>query len=73
MPGASNQKKIAIDLNIRQASIAVKEAMDIVILWKRGNKKIDTQVKPISPSTQVSVFNEKFQMKTQLEWDVLRN
>ena len=48
MKQASNLKKIAIDLNIRQATIAVAESMDIVILWKRGNKKIDTQVKPIS-------------------------
>jgi hypothetical protein len=68
-----NQKKIAIDLNIRQATIAVTEPMDIVILWKRNQKKIDTRVKPISPETQMTVFNEKFQMKTQLEWDPLRN
>ena len=73
MNKSQNQIKVAIDLNIRQAIIAVKEDMDIVILWKRGNKKIDTQVKPITPETQQSVFNEKFQMKTQLEWDVLRN
>ena len=53
--------------------MAVKEPMNIVILWKRGQKKIDTQVKPITPETQTSVFNEKFQMKTQLEWDSLRN
>ena len=55
-----NQKKIAIDLNIRSASIAVTEPMHIVILWKRGTKKIDTQVKPITPEAQMSVFNEKF-------------
>lgn len=47
--------------------------MHIVILWKRGTKKIDTQVKPISIDKPYSVFNEKFQMKTQLEWDSLRN
>jgi hypothetical protein len=47
--------------------------MHIVILWKRGTKKIDTQVKPISPEKPNSIFNEKFQMKTQLEWDSLRN
>ena len=64
---------MAIDLNIRQASIAVKESYDIVILWKRNQKKIDTRVKPISPENPVSYFNEKFQMKTQLEWDPLRN
>lgn len=68
-----NQKKVSIDLNIRQANIAVEESMHIVILWKRGTKKIDTQVKPISPEKPSSIFNEKFQMKTQLEWDSLRN
>ena len=47
--------------------------MDIVILWKRGSKKIDTLIKHISPENNQCVFNEKFQMKTQLEWDSLRN
>lgn len=42
---SSNQKKIAIDLNIRWATIAVSESMDIAILWKRGSKKIDTLIK----------------------------
>lgn len=45
----SNYKKIAIDLNIRWASIAVTESMDIAILWKRGTKKIDTLLKHITP------------------------
>ena len=49
------------------------ESQHIVILWKRGTKKIDTQVKAISPEKPNAVFNEKFQMKTQLEWDSLRN
>jgi hypothetical protein len=34
--------------------------MEIVILWKRGTKKIDTKVKPITPETKMSIFNEKF-------------
>lgn len=67
-----NQKKVSIDLNIRQANIDVEDSQMIVIIWKRGNKKIDTQVKPISPDRPYAIFNEKFQMKTQLEWDSLR-
>ena len=54
-------------------TIAVSESMDIAILWKRGSKKIDTLIKQISPENNQCVFNEKFQMKTQLEWDSLRN
>ena len=50
-----------------------KENIDVVILWKRGTKKIDTAVKPVSPQENTAVFNEKFQMKTQLEWDGLRH
>lgn len=64
MQKSQNSKKIAIDLNIRQATIAVKENYDIVILWKRNQKKIDTKIKPISPDKGMAVFNEKFQMKT---------
>jgi hypothetical protein len=59
-----NQKKIAIDLNIRSATMKVSQEMNIVILWKRGTKRIDTGVKQITPDTQVAYFNEKFQMKT---------
>ena len=54
----TNQKKIAIDLNIRLATIQVQEPMDIVILWKRGAKKIDTKIKSISPDNSTAVFNE---------------
>ena len=57
---AMNQKKIAIDLNIRRATLNVSEPMNIVILWKRGTKKIDTGVKQITPETSEAVFNEKF-------------
>jgi hypothetical protein len=31
------QRKVSIDLNIRSATIKVEEAMDILIVWKRGN------------------------------------
>ena len=34
--------------------------MNIVILWKRGTKKIDTGVKSISPESEMAIFNEKF-------------
>ena len=53
--------------------IDVDEPMSIVILWKRGNKKIDTQVKAVEKGKPEAIFNEKFQMKTQLDWDSLRN
>jgi hypothetical protein len=46
--------------------------MNVVVLWKRGKNTIDTKVKQVGPGQQVALFNEKFQMKTQLEYDTLK-
>ena len=37
-----------------------------------GNKTIDTKTKLIDPSSPIAVFNDKFQMKTVLDYDFLR-
>ena len=47
--------------------------MKVLILWQRGNKAIDTKVKTLGPNSEVAVFNEKFQMKTAIDWDSLRS
>ena len=38
-----------------------------------GTKKIDTRSRQIDPSKSQAFFNEKFQMKTALDYDVLRH
>jgi len=78
------QKKVSIDLNIKSVCIQnLKETFSVQILWKRGKltysltaigaKSIDTKVKTIGPENPEAVFNEKFQMKTAIDWDSLRN
>mmetsp|Transcript_21755 Transcript_21755/g.15582 ORF Transcript_21755/g.15582 Transcript_21755/m.15582 type:complete len:89 (+) Transcript_21755:62-328(+) len=67
------QRKVSIDLNIKSANIKVTEPKEVQILWKRGSKSIDTKLQMITPEDGVAVFNEKFQMKTAIEWDSLRN
>ena len=42
-----NQRKVSIDLNIKAAVIQVSEPTEIIIVWKRGTKKIDTRAKVI--------------------------
>eukprot|EP00347_Sterkiella_histriomuscorum_P010529 403375936 len=66
------QRKVSIDLNIRSATLKVDEPMEILIVWKRGTKKIDTRSRIIDQSRPQAVFNEKFQMKTALDYDTLR-
>ena len=41
------QKKVSIDLNIKAAYIKVEEPINVLIIWKRGNKTIDTRSKTI--------------------------
>ncbi len=56
---------MSIDLNIRLAHVEKVSALtDVIVLWKRGAKTIDTKVKQLSPSVSEAVFSEKFQMKT---------
>ena len=65
-------KKVAIDLNIRSAFFKVQEPTEVFIEWQRGSKHIDTKVKELDPQQQhLVVFNEKFQMKTALEYDLI--
>lgn len=58
-----------INLNIRSAYLQVKTPIDLVIIWKRGAKTIDTKVAQVSAEQPQAMFNEKFEMKTQLDYD----
>ncbi len=64
-------KKVSIDLNIRSASFKVSEPTEVYISWVRGTKHIDTKVKDIDSNQSTAVFNEKFQMKTVLAYDLI--
>jgi len=66
------QKKVSIDFNIKAAHISLEKAVDLVVIWKRGEKTIDTRVKTYIPGDTSVVFNEKFQMKTVLDYDSFR-
>ena len=69
MEGNIQNRKVAIDLNIRSAHYKVEEPTEVFIQWQRGGKHIDTKVKDIDPSQSSAIFNDKFQMKTVLEFD----
>ena len=43
--------------------------MDVLILWKQRTKAIDTKVQRLGPDKPMAVFDEKFQMKTAIDWD----
>ena len=59
-------------MNIKSATIQTQEPLDILIIWKRGTKTIDTRPRKIDKDRPQAIFNEKFQMKTQLDFDGFR-
>jgi hypothetical protein len=67
---------VEIDFNIRSVTISVDQPMEVLVLWKRSKNVIDTKVRELQPAggggQQTAVFNEKFQMKTQLDYDTLK-
>ena len=64
-------KKYQIELNIKLLYVSDKKYFNeaFKIYWTRGKKKIDTRVAVIKPDTQIGKFNDKFQMKTVLQFD----
>lgn len=64
-------KKYQIELNIKLLYVSDKKYFNeaFKIYWTRGKKKIDTRVAVVKPDTQIGKFNDKFQMKTVLQYD----
>lgn len=73
MPLKQIRKKVSIDLNIRALQIAnLTQPIDVLILWKQRTKAIDTKVQRLGPDHPMAIFDEKFQMKTAIDWDNMR-
>jgi len=45
----------------------LEDGTDVMVLWIRGGKKIDTKIKKVTD--KVAIFKERFSMKTNLEFD----
>ena len=73
MPLKLTKKKVSIDLNIRALQIQnLTTQVDVLILWKQRTKAIDTKVQRLGPDRPMAIFDEKFQMKTAIDWDNMR-
>jgi hypothetical protein len=46
---AAKLRKVNINLNLRSAYLQYKEPLDLIILWKKGNKTIDTKIAQVTP------------------------
>jgi hypothetical protein len=64
-----SQKDIQITLQIKSVKIAVDEQMPVMIIWSRGSKKATTKKRLLSDKVHTAVFNEKFQINTQIDMD----
>ena len=63
---------MSFDLNIKLAHLKnLPAATDVVIIWKRGTTTIDTKVKQLGPEVTEAVFNDKYEMRTQMDYDNL--
>ena len=58
-----------ITLQIKTLKIPVEEQLPVMIIWSRGQKKAQTKKRLLSESVHNAVFNEKFQINTQLDVD----
>ena len=65
------QKKYQIELNIKLLYVSDPKYFNqpFKIYWARGKKMIDTRKAIVKPETQIAKFNDKFSMKTVLQWD----
>ena len=63
-------KDITIQLMIKSLTIPVEEKLPVKIIWTRGAKKAETKKRLLSDTVQTSVFDEKFEVSTQMEIDV---
>lgn len=64
-------KKYKIELNIKLLYVSDPKyfMQAFKVYWIRGKRKIDTKVAVVREDTQTAKFNDKFQMKTVLQYD----
>ena len=68
------QKTLIVELNIKSANVQnVPELIDVVVLWKRGKRAIDTRKKQLGPTISKANFKDKFEMKTNMDFDLIAN
>ena len=60
-------KDITIQLMIKSLTIPVDEKLPVKIIWTRGAKKAETKKRLLSEVAQTTVFDEKFEVSTQME------
>ena len=63
------QRDITIQLMIKSLTIPVTEQLPVKIIWTRGAKKAETKKRLLSDMAQSTVFDEKFEVSTQMEVD----
>ena len=63
-------KDITIQLIIKSLTIPVTEQLPVKIIWQRGQKKAETKKRLLSDQAQSTVFDEKFEVSTQMDVDI---
>ncbi len=53
-------KRVAIELNVKGASIKIGEPTELIFEWVRGTKSIESKAVKTNPEDPYVKFNEKF-------------
>lgn len=69
MVESNSQKDIQITLQVMNIKVPVTEQLPVMVIWSRGSKKASTKKRLLSDSVHTAVFNEKFQINTQIDMD----
>ena len=62
-------RDLQITLKIIKVTVQVEEKIPICVVWQRGNKKATTKKRMITDTVPTAVFEEKFQINSQMEVD----
>jgi len=65
------QKKIDISLKIKSAFVnQINEAKSVSVIWRRGQRELDSKPGLIDPATHNAKIDDIFKMKTSLDFDM---
>jgi len=63
----SSTYELTLNMHFVSLFMPVTEHMPVLLNWVRGSKKAKTKKRLLNESTPTAVFDEKFQIKTDME------
>lgn len=65
------QRTVRVELKIKSATVEnVDDKLVVKAIWTRGNNAVDTRKRKLGPGHEIAKFNDTFQMKTNMDFDI---